>query len=131
LQEEWNLQLVSAIAAGLSTASRLPAAVSEVRVATNEELARIHERLDDLFKESGEVRAAVQRIEERCGTCRKMVDHHQEVLHGNGKAGLVERMGAAETGRTDTLSVKSTISLVGAIGALAGAIGAAMASLIK
>lgn len=97
----------------------------------SEELTRIHERLDDLFKASGEVKATVERIEERCLVCRKMVDHHQELLHGNGKAGLIERMGAAETGHTDTLSVKSIIALVGAIGTLAGTIGAAMASMVK
>lgn len=95
------------------------------------DISRVHERLDALFGSVGEIKTAIGRIEQRCEPCRKMVDAHQTLLHGNGKTGLVERMAATETGRTDTLSVKSTIALVGAIGTLAASIGAAMAALVK
>ena len=100
-------------------------------MATDEELTRIHERLDDLFMANGATKSVIERMEERCVGCRKLVDHHQEALHGNGKPGLIERMGAVETGRTDTLSVKSMIAILGAVGTLAATIGAAMGAFVK
>lgn len=97
----------------------------------SEDLVRVHSRLDDLMSSNGEIKAAIERIEQRCEPCRKMVDTHQSAIYGNGKTGLLERVAAAETGRSDTLSVKSAIALIGAIGTLAATIGAAMASFAK
>jgi len=95
------------------------------------DLSRVHQRLDDLFLCNGEVKAAIERIEQRCEPCREEVDTMKILLRGNGQIGLVERIGSVESGRTDTLSVKSAIALIGAIGALAAGIGAAMATLAK
>lgn len=98
---------------------------------TTDPLTRIHERLDDLFATSASIQTAVKAIEERCIPCRKLVDSHESILHGNGKDGLVTRMATAETGRTDTLTVKAVISLIAAVGTLAATIGGAMAALIS
>lgn len=106
--------------------------------AENQALIRVHDRLDDLVDTNDKIIETTARIEnrlnlidQRCEPCRQTVASHQATLHGNGKNGLVERMGAAETGRMDTLSIKSTVTLIAAIGALAATIGGAMAVLVK
>jgi len=95
------------------------------------EIERVHERLDDLFEANNKLFAGIERIEQRCEPCQKMLARHDTTLHGNGKDGLVVRMTAAEHGRVDTLSVKSVCTLIAAVGALAAAIGSAMAALIS
>ena len=97
----------------------------------NSELARVHERLDDLLSASNRIENRVNLIDQRVEPLCEQVKSHQVTLHGNGKDGLVERMGVVETGRTDTLSVKSMVTLIGAIGVLAATIGGAMAALVK
>jgi hypothetical protein len=98
---------------------------------SEEDLKRIHERLDDLFAQSGDVKAAIKRIEEQLGPCKADVEKLKGTVYGNGQTGLIARMTAAESGKVDTLSVKSVVTLVGAIGSLAAAIGGAMALLVK
>ena len=95
------------------------------------DLTRVHERLDDLFAGQAEVKAALVKIAEGCGPCKALVQKHEVAIYGNGKAGVLTRMEAAEQGRVDTLSVKSVCVLIGAVGTLAGAIGGAMAMLVK
>ncbi len=107
-------------------------------MATDGDITRLHRRLDDLFlanstlqKSTAAIQAATERIEERCLPCREKVKKHEITLYGNGKNGLTTRVAATETGRIDTLSVKSVVTLVGAIGALAATIGAAMGVMMK
>jgi len=98
---------------------------------STDEFGRIHERLDDLFGANAEIKGTLGRIEQRCLPCQVMLLAHQETIHGNGKEGLLVRVGAVESGRVDTLSVKSVCTLVGAIGALAATIGAAMGVMMR
>jgi hypothetical protein len=70
----------------------------------------------------------IERIDERCKPCSEKVDSHDQAIHGNGRNGLLVEIATLKSGRTDTLSVKGVCTLVGAIGALAATIGAAMAA---
>ena len=96
-----------------------------------DDTVRLHERLDDLFKSLAAIQESVTRIEARCGPCQKMVASHENTLHGNSGVGLVSRMVAVETGRVDTLSVKGFVKILGAVGAMAAAIGAAIGAAVK
>jgi len=96
-----------------------------------QDLARVHERLDDLFAVQSDVKAALAKIAEGCGPCKTLVQKHETALYGNGKAGVLTRIETAEQGRVDTLSVKSVVVIIGAVGTLAATIGGAMAALVK
>ena len=107
-------------------------------MATDGDITRLHGRLDDLFsantelqKSTAAIQAVTERIEERCIPCQEKVKKHEVTLYGNGRNGLTTRIAATETGRVDTLSVKGVIALVGAIGALAATIGAAMGAMMR
>ena len=107
-----------------------------VEGAHDEAITRIHARLDTLFEEMqelakliGAVREQLAAIIERCGPCQATLQRHETTLHG--KNGIVQQVAVLKEGRVDTLSVKSVIALVGAIGTLAATIGAAMAAFAK
>lgn len=91
---------------------------------------RVHARLDDIKDDLGKVRSEIAEIKAACKPCRQQLESHQKVLHGNGKGGLAARMEVVETGRVDTLSVKSVCILLGAVGTLTAAVSAAVASLV-
>lgn len=94
------------------------------------DIDRIHERLDTLVTQQAEIAASVARIEERCPSCQRLVEKHESAIYGNGKAGLLTRMASAEQGRVDTLSVRSLLALLGAVGTLAATVGTAIGSAI-
>ena len=94
-------------------------------------LQRIHERLDDVFQSLSTVASDVAIIKSQSPVCQQQIKKHEEAIYGNGKEGLVTRIAAAETGRVDTLSVKAVCIVLGAVGTLAGAIGAAIGAAIK
>jgi len=99
---------------------------------SEDDITRIHKRLDDLFTQVTEITGDVKQIKQRCEPCSKMVNAHQDLLRGNGKrTGLITQLATLKEGRVDTLSIKSVLALVAAltatIGTLAAAIGAAMA----
>lgn len=104
------------------------------RVADNgqhdDPIGRVHQRLDDLFQEFAAMREDMSTIKTACGPCRDAIRRHDSTLYGNGQAGLVSRMLAAEQGRVDTLSVASVVKILGAVGALAGAIAGAVGGLV-
>ena len=94
-------------------------------------VTRIHERLDSLFERQGQIAEDVATIKANCGPCRASVSKHESTLYGNGQPGLVTRLTAAEVGRTDTLTIKGVVTMLGAVGALAATIGAAMGAMMK
>jgi hypothetical protein len=93
-------------------------------------MARVHQRLDELFGRLDEIGCKVEVIAARCGPCQLAIAKHEQTLYGNGQQGLVVRLAAAEQGRVDTLSIKSVVTLLGAVGALAGAIAGAVGGLV-
>jgi len=98
------------------------------------ELTRIHERLDQVMEQLGDIKETQATIKVACKPCQDAIARHETTLFGNGKVGIVARMEVAESGRTDTLSIKSIITLLAAVGTLAatlaGAIGAIIATLV-
>jgi hypothetical protein len=107
-------------------------------------LAKIQERLEQMSLSSARIEMTLGHIQERCGLCQKIIEAHQCILYGNAKAGLITRMATSEaltlaahdtrvtTGAIgDVLSVKSITVLMGAVGALAAAIGAAIAAVVR
>ncbi len=98
---------------------------------TDEDLKRIHERFDDLCTQTAEVKAAVKRIEDQLAPCKADVAQLKGTVYGNGQTGLTTRVATVESGRVDTLSVKSVVALIAAIGTLAATIGGAFATLLK
>ncbi len=95
---------------------------------TDTEASRIDERLDKLFAQSAHLTNGVTKLTAQCEQFGKLVESHEETIHGNGKDGLLVDVATLKSGRTDTLSVKSVIALVGSISAMAAGIGAAMAA---
>lgn len=92
------------------------------------DVTRIHERIDELSAKVAAQTVVIERIDERCKPCSERVDSHQQTIHG--RNGLLVEVATLKSGRTDTLSVKGVCMLVGAIGAFAATIGAAMAAFI-
>lgn len=119
------------------------------RPAAESPIERVHARLDDLFSEIGDlkgdlasVKSDTGAIKARCVPCQEQIIKHEHSLYGNGKDGVLTRVSSlegkaatAESGRTDTLSIKGMILLLGAIGtligAVAGAIGGTIGALTK
>lgn len=95
------------------------------------DITRLHERLDTILERQSTIAEDVAAIKATCGPCRAIIDKHDDTLYGNGKPGLVSRLAVSEVGRTDTLSVKAIVGLIGAAGTLFGAIGAAIATILK
>lgn len=93
-------------------------------------LERIHERLDDIMRELGDMKAAIREQDAMCEPCRKLVNAHEAVINGNGADGLKTRVGKLEHGRTDTVTLKGLGILIASIVTLIGAIGAAIATAI-
>lgn len=92
---------------------------------------RLSARLDELMTRVTGIAETVARIDARCEPCRKLVESHEAIIHGDGRDGLLVRLAAAEHGRVDTLSVRAICTLMTAMGTLAAAIGASVASLIR
>lgn len=97
-------------------------------MADTDPTGRIHERLDDIMRELGDLKAAVRSQQAACEPCRQMVQGHDVAINGtNGTPGLKSRMASVEDGRTDTLSLKGVAVFLGSIIALITAIGTAIA----
>ena len=96
-----------------------------------DDLKRLHERVDEILGRITSVAEDVAEIKGEHGVCRAQIVRLDTAVFGNGKPGLVERMQGAESGKTDTLSVKSIAFLMGAIGTLSAAVATAVASIMK
>jgi hypothetical protein len=94
------------------------------------ELGRIHERIDTLVGVTKTMGESVAVIAATCGPCQKRLADIEQTLDGNGQAGLKQRVGVLESGRTDTLSIRSVQVLLGAIGAFILATLGAVAGLL-
>ncbi len=94
------------------------------------DLSRVHQRLDDVLRVVGDIQRSIGAFSERLEAIDKRVVCHDTVLHGNGKAGLVDRMVTTEA-RAGHLSIKALVALFGAIGGLAASIGALIAAILK
>lgn len=93
-------------------------------------IERLHARLDDVFDELASLNKQLAVTSERCAPCQLAIKQHAATIYGNGHPGLTARINALEQGRVDTLSVKSVITLLGAVGALAGSIAGAVGGLV-
>lgn len=92
------------------------------------DISRIHQRLDEMFAKMNDVAEDVAEIKGRCIPCQKAIESLTTKVDGsNGTTGLITRVATLESGRTDTLSIKSVGWLIGIIGGLVGAIGTAIA----
>jgi hypothetical protein len=93
-------------------------------------IARVHQRLDDLFGRVDEIGSTVAAMSARCGPCQDAVKKHEQTLYGNGQSGLVARVSATEQGRVDTMSVTSVVKLLAAFGSLMTVVAAAIGGLV-
>lgn len=94
------------------------------------ELNRVHERLDDLLFELQKIATSQAEITSTCGPCKQKVASLDAIVNGNGAKGLKERIGTLETGKTDTLSIRSFGIVLGAVGTLVGVVAAAIGSVV-
>lgn len=62
----------------------------------NNELARVHERLDEIAGNVSEIAGDIKAINTTCSACRKQVAQHDKILDGNTGDGLRTRMTVAE-----------------------------------
>lgn len=85
-------------------------------------------RIDELAETLPEIRESLAIIRATCPACRALVEKHDKAIFE--KNGLLTRLTAVEQGRVDTLSVKSVIAILTAVGTLAGAMGAAIATAV-
>jgi len=80
--------------------------------ATNEDMRRVHERLDALLVAVSKVQAAVQVREATCEPCYK-------VVMGNGKLPISERVSNLETeGRVSRRWLAGTVGVAGVVSSL-------------
>jgi hypothetical protein len=109
---------------------------------------RIHQRMDDILSELGDLKADVATVKAdtvqiksgfaTCqSNCRDAISKHEHAIYGNGKDGLDKRLtivegksAATDGGKTDTLSIKGMILLLGAVGTLIGAVAGAIGGTI-
>ena len=101
------------------------------------EIGRIHERMDQIVqamqqmtRENQQMAKDVAVIATNCGPCQKRLGDLETTIDGNGQPGLKQRVAVVESGRTDTLTVKSVTILLGAIGTLAATIIGALVALL-
>jgi len=89
---------------------------------TDEKLAKIHNRVDEVYKVLIPLAEDIVEIRSTCGPCKEMISAHQKTLHGNGKDGLKTEVAKLRDGKGDTLSVPSVIKLLAAFAALSATI---------
>jgi hypothetical protein len=92
------------------------------------DLTRVHERLDDLFRETLAVREAIGGLTQRLDALAKTVDSHHTTLHGNGQAGMVTRVVTLEESRP---SIKALLAMLATVVGVAASVGAVIAEVLR
>ncbi len=62
------------------------------------ELTRVHERLDGIAGDMSDIAGDIREINATCSVCREQVARHDKMLVGNSGGGLGTRMAVAEDG---------------------------------
>lgn len=98
-----------------------------------DDIERFHAKIDMILERIGDLDVKMTTIQERCLPCQTAIAKHSQAIYGNGKEGLLTMVARLSESmpKTEMLSVKSIVLLLGAVGTLAATIGGAMAAMVS